>query len=70
MKYRIILSSEDRVRLDQIVSSGSEKARVITHARILLLSGGSVTSFGSNMEIMSSLQISSTVLLQTRKRYP
>ena len=36
-KYRVTLTAEERVGLEQLVSSGKAAARKLTHARILLL---------------------------------
>jgi hypothetical protein len=69
MKYTISLSAPDRTALERIVGSGTEKARVITRARLLLLSDRALGVTRSNLEIMDALQISCTLVLQTRKRY-
>jgi hypothetical protein len=36
-KYRVTLTTEERVALEQLVSTGKAAARKLTHARILLL---------------------------------
>ena len=69
MKYAINLSVVDRSVLEHMVSCGSAKARVLTRARVLLLSDHSQGDARSNGEIMDALQISTTLLFQTRKRY-
>src|SRR5438270_1007480 len=36
-KYRVTLTTEERIALEQLVSTGKAAARKLTHARILLL---------------------------------
>lgn len=36
-KYRVTLTAEERIGLEQLVSTGKAAARKLTHARILLL---------------------------------
>lgn len=69
MKYIIKLSETDRKRLESVISSGSAKARTITRARVLLLSDRSQGEIRSNAQVMDALQISTSLLYQTRKRY-
>ena len=69
MKYTITLSAPDRTALERLVGSGTEKARVITRARLLLLSDRAMGVNRTNLEMMDALQVSGSLLLRTRKRY-
>jgi hypothetical protein len=69
MKYKITLTASDRQLLDQLIHSGSQSVRVITRARVLLLSDCSQGARRSNNQIMDALQTSETLILQTRRRY-
>lgn len=70
MKHIFVsLSSDERSFLDNLIRRGSEKARVITHARILLLTDISCSKHKSNFEIAESLMTSVATVIRTRKRF-
>ena len=63
------LSSDERLFLDNLISSGSAKARVITHARILLMTDRSQGSYWKDTEIAEALMINRAMIIRIRKRY-
>ena len=64
-QHRVKLKQKDRKTLQQLVSKGKERARVITRCRILLL-----TDEGKKAgEITNALGISLNTVRQVRQRY-
>ena len=69
-RYHVRLSSEAREDLKRLVSTGSGKARMLTRARILLLSDeGLAESSKSDAQIVASLGVCSTTVASIRKRF-
>lgn len=69
-KYRVYLNGKKRSRLRKLVSTGTEKARKITRARILLLSDESPRGQSKkDKEIMEVLGISARTVALTRQRF-
>jgi transposase len=65
----INLSRDERSQLDSLIRSGRSLARVITKARILLLTDVSQGQGHQNNEIVSALGTSICTVLRTRKTY-
>jgi transposase len=65
----ISLSIDERSELDSLIRSGRSLARVITKARILLLTDVSQGQGHPNGEIVSALKTSICTVLRTRKTY-
>lgn len=63
--YDVKLKPEERDHLRNLVSSGTEKARKLTRARILL----KADEGWLDKDIVKALEVSHTPILQTRKRY-
>ena len=68
-KYRIILTVEERARLEQMISSGKAAARRLTHARVLLLADELHGEACSDAEILSALGIGVRTIERLRKRF-
>ncbi len=67
-KYRITLTAEERVGLEQFVSTGKAAARKLTHARILLLAD----THGENLsdeDIVAVLCTSLRTVARVRQRF-
>ena len=64
-KYSVQLSEKDKTTLEQLVHRGTTSARVITRARVLLLSHGKRT----DKEIYQSLQLADSTPRDIRKRF-
>jgi hypothetical protein len=54
-KYRVALTVEERLALEQLVSVGKAAARKLTHARILLLADEWLGEAYAEAEIVSAL---------------
>jgi putative transposase len=68
--YRINLTIEERNYLRQLVSAGSNKARKLTRARILLLADESSRGPSEiDEKIAKSLNVSTTTIANIRERY-
>lgn len=63
--YVVNLSEAERKHLQNIISSGTEKARKLTRARILL----KVDAGWLDKDIQEALDVSSSMVEKTRKRY-
>jgi Homeodomain-like domain len=66
-KYRVTLTAEERVGLEQLVSAGKAAARKLTHARILLLAD----THGENLadeDIVACLSTSLRTVARVRQR--
>lgn len=66
---RVYLSTEDRVRLEQLISAGASPARMLTRARILLLADRSQGEMRKDREIIAALMTGICTILRTRKLY-
>lgn len=63
--YKVELTSDERNHLKNLTSSGSEKARKLTHARILLKADEGWT----DKEIASALDVSGPTVERVRMKY-
>jgi transposase len=73
-QYRVFLNGKKRSELKRLVNTGTNKARKINRARILLLSdespGGKSEGMGkTDKEIIESLGVSARTVASTRQRY-
>jgi len=73
-QYKVFLNGKKRSNLERLVSSGTNKARTITRARILLLSDESPRGVSRGMgktdkEIVESLGVSARTVASTRQRF-
>lgn len=69
-KYRVFLNGKKRSELKRLISTGTDKARKLTRARILLLSDESPRgSSRKDKEIMEALDISARTVAITRQRF-
>ncbi len=73
-QYRVFLNGKKRNELKRIVNTGTNKARTINRARILLLSDESPRGKKEGMgktdkEIIGSLGLSARTVASTRQRY-
>lgn len=67
-KYRVALTEEERIGLEQLVSGGKSAARKLTHARILLLADEWQGQAYADTEIVSALGVSLRTIERVRKR--
>jgi transposase len=65
LKYRVILSDEERTGLEQRIRRGHDSARVLTRARILLKADAGK----SEAEIADALEVSVVMVEQVRRRF-
>ena len=73
-KYRVYLNGKKRSNLSRLVSTGANKARTITRARILLLADESPRGISRGMgktdkEIIEVLGISASTVSNIRQRF-
>ena len=73
-RYRVFLNGKKRSDLERLVSTGTNKARAITRARILLLSDESARGKSEGMgktdkEIMEVLGVCARTVASTRQRF-
>jgi transposase len=68
-KYRVALTVEERLELEQLVSAGKAAARKLTHARILLLADAWLGEAYSEAEIVSALGTSPRTIERLRQRF-
>ena len=69
-KYRVFLNGKKRSDLKRLVNTGTEKARKLTRARILLLSDESPSGPSKkDKEIMESLGVCARTVAITRQRF-
>jgi transposase len=69
-KYRVFLNDKERKYLRKLVSTGTDKARKLTRARILLLTDESPSGLSNkDKEIMDSLGVCSRTVAATRERF-
>jgi hypothetical protein len=67
-KYRVTLTAEERIQLEQTVSTGQAAARRLTHARILLLADTSRGHSHTDADIVAALGISLRTVERVRRR--
>jgi hypothetical protein len=67
-KYRVALTVEERLALEQLVSIGKAAARKLTHARILLLADAWCGEAYADAEIVSALGTSPRTIERLRQR--
>jgi transposase len=69
-KYMVTLTDDERSWLHQMISSGSEKARRLTHARILLKADVSEGGPGwLDEQISTALEVSLATIHRTRRAF-
>jgi len=68
-KYRVALTVEERLELEQLVSIGKAAARKLTHARILLLADEWCGEAYADAEIVSALGTSPRTIERLRQRF-
>ena len=69
-KYRVFLNGKKRSDLKRLVNTGTDKARKLTRARILLLSDESPSGpSNKDKEIMDSLDVCARTVAATRERF-
>ena len=68
-KYRSALTVEERLELEQLVSTGKAAARKLPHARVLLLADEWLGEAYSEAEIVSALGTSPRTIERLRKRF-
>jgi hypothetical protein len=67
-KYHVFLSDEERSHLEKFVSTGTDKARRITRARILLLADESEKGPGkTDKEVSEALGVCMRTVAKTRE---
>ncbi len=64
-KYKVVLSVEERKRLTALIGSGTEKARTLTHTRIVL----KADEGWQDHEICKALEVSIPTVERVRKRF-
>ncbi len=69
-KYRVFLNDKERKYLRKLVNTGTDKARKLTRARILLLTDESPSGLcNKDKEIMDSLGVCAGTVAATRERF-
>ena len=69
-KYRVFLNDKERKYLRKLVSTGTDKARKLTRARILLLTDESPSGpCNKDKAIMDSLGVCARTVAATRERF-
>jgi transposase len=68
-KYRVTLTTEERVALEQLIRGGRSASRKLTHARILLLADAVHGVGHSDDEIATALDTSLKTIARVRKRF-
>lgn len=73
-RYRVFLNGKKRSNLERLVSTGTNKARTITRARILLLADESPRGISrgtgkTDKEIIGVLGVSARTVAATRQRF-
>ena len=67
-KYKVTLTAEERVDLEQLVSTGKAAARKLTHARILLLADDSLGAERPDEQIVAALGTSPRTVARVRQQ--
>jgi hypothetical protein len=68
-KYRVTLTAEERIGLEQLVSTGKAAARKLIHARILLLADTSPGPIRTDDDIVTALGIGPRTVARVRQRF-
>jgi hypothetical protein len=68
-KYRVTLTAEERIELEQLVSTGKAAARKLIHARILLLADTSPGPIRTDDDIVAALGIGPRTVARVRQRF-
>jgi len=68
-KYRVTLTTEQRIGLERLVSSGKAAARKLIHARILLLADTSPGSLRTDDDIVAALGVGARSIARVRQRF-
>jgi hypothetical protein len=68
IKYKVTLTAQERVALEQLVTVGHTAARKLTHARILLLADTSGEE-RTDQEIADTLGTSVPTIVRVRRRF-
>lgn len=69
-KYRVTLTAEERLGLEQLVGKGKAAARKLAHARVLLLADEGDNRAGRpDEQIAEALQVSLRTVSRVRKRF-
>lgn len=69
MKYPVYLSAEQRSRLENMVGSGRNFARVINRAHVLLLSDQSLGNKREDAEVAESVMVCAGTVRRIRKEF-
>jgi transposase len=70
IRYKVTLTTEERQRLEKLVSSGKAAARKLAHARVLLLADEGEHGPGrTNVAIVAALGVSESTVERVRKRF-
>jgi len=69
-KYMVLLSTEEREQLQQLLAAGTAPARKLTHARILLKADRSPAGPGwVDEQIAEAVEVSQPTIARVRKQY-
>jgi len=69
-KYRVVLTTEQRHQLSQLIAAGTVSARTLTHARVLLKADESPEGPAwTNARIGEALEVSEPTIWRLRKRF-
>jgi hypothetical protein len=68
-KYRVTLTAEERIELEQLVSKGKAAARKLIHARILLLADTSPGPIRTDDDIVAALGVGPRTIARVRQRF-
>jgi putative transposase len=66
---KVYLTPEQRIQLEQLIRSGTSRARTQTKARILLLTDRNQDHPRSDTAIAAALQVSKPTIIRTRRRF-
>lgn len=66
---KVYLTPEQRAQLEQLIRSGTSRARTQTKARILLLTDRNQAQPRSDADIAAALQVSKPTIIRTRRRF-
>ncbi len=69
-KYQIVLSSDERTQLSQLIAAGTASARKLSHARILLKADQSPAGPGwVDQRIADAVEVSQPTVFRVRKQF-
>lgn len=69
IKYKVILTADERAGLEHLVAVGKAAARKLTHARILLLADTSQGDERSDLDLADLLGTSGPTIARVRQRF-